>query len=215
MIQKWVSGPPAPGLGRYASSVFVAIQSISARYTNVSATIAANARIAQEYPALAQAAAAVAGPAHRNAATLGGNLCADTRCVFYNQSEWWRAANRYCLKRGGDTCHVAPQGARCHAAFSGDVAPALIALDASVEVSSVKGTRRLPLAQLYRDAGIAPREGLRLKGTDAVERGLDSADDDTVLDAMAAEPILIERPLVETEKGVRLCRPSEKVAEIL
>jgi 4-hydroxybenzoyl-CoA reductase subunit beta len=119
------------------------------------ATIAADERIAQEYPALAQAASAVAGPAHRNAATLGGNLCADTRCVFYNQSEWWRASNRYCLKRGGDTCHVAPQGARCHAAFSGDVAPVLIALDASVELLSATGTRRLPLAELYRDDGAA------------------------------------------------------------
>ena len=71
------------------------------------------------------------------------------------------------------------------------------------------------LAQLYRDAGMAPRDGLRLRGTDAEERGLTSADDDTVLDAMAAEPALIERPLVETEKGVRLCRPKEKVEEIL
>jgi len=63
-------------------------------------------------------------------ATLGGNLCLDTRCVFYNQSEWWRRSNDYCLKHGGETCHVAPQGKRCHAAFSGDLAPALIALDA-------------------------------------------------------------------------------------
>lgn len=71
------------------------------------------------------------------------------------------------------------------------------------------------LAQLYRDAGMSAREGLRLRGTDAGERGLTSAGDDTVLDAMAAEPKLIERPLVETEKGVRLCRPVERVQEIL
>jgi arsenate reductase (glutaredoxin) len=71
------------------------------------------------------------------------------------------------------------------------------------------------LAQLYRDAGIAPREGLRTRGTDAEERGLTQADDVTVLAAMAAEPILIERPLVETEKGVRLCRPADKLEEIL
>ncbi len=57
-------------------------------------------------------------PAHRAAATVGGNLCLDTRCVFYNQSEWWRRSNRYCLKYGGETCHVAPQGKRCHAAYS-------------------------------------------------------------------------------------------------
>lgn len=71
------------------------------------------------------------------------------------------------------------------------------------------------LAQLYADAGITPQEGLRLRGTDAEERGLPDADADTVLDAMAAEPILINRPLVETDKGVRLCRPQEIVHEIL
>ncbi|RKF21030.1 arsenate reductase (glutaredoxin) [Altericroceibacterium spongiae] len=74
---------------------------------------------------------------------------------------------------------------------------------------------REKLTQLYRDAGLSPAEGLRLTGTDAKERGLPDADDDTVLDAMAAEPKLIERPLVETEKGVRLCRPPEKIQEIL
>ncbi|WP_062788181.1 arsenate reductase (glutaredoxin) [Novosphingobium capsulatum] len=71
------------------------------------------------------------------------------------------------------------------------------------------------LTQLYRDAGITPQQGLRLNGTDAAERGLPQADDATVLAAMVAEPKLIERPLVETDKGVRLCRPKEKVFEIL
>ena len=71
------------------------------------------------------------------------------------------------------------------------------------------------LAQLYKDAGIAPQQGLRLRGTDAEERGLPAADDAIVLAAMAAEPILIERPLVETEKGARLCRPQDRVLEIL
>lgn len=71
------------------------------------------------------------------------------------------------------------------------------------------------LAQLYRDAGMTPQQGLRLRGTDAEERGLPGADDAAVLAAMAAEPALIERPLVETEKGVRLCRPQDKVHEIL
>ena len=74
---------------------------------------------------------------------------------------------------------------------------------------------REKLAQLYRDAGIEPREGVRTSGTDAKERGLPDADPDTVLDAMAADPKLIERPLVETEKGVRLCRPPERIREIL
>ena len=71
------------------------------------------------------------------------------------------------------------------------------------------------LAQLYRDAGISPQQGLRLRGTDAEERGLPGASDAEVLGAMASEPRLIERPLVETDKGVRLCRPQEKVFEIL
>ena len=71
------------------------------------------------------------------------------------------------------------------------------------------------LAQLYRDAGITPRQGLRVRGTEAEERGLTSAGDDAVLDAMATDSRLLERPLVETEKGVRLCRPAETVEEIL
>ena len=74
---------------------------------------------------------------------------------------------------------------------------------------------REKLAQIYRDAGLSPNDGLRLRGTDAEERGLVNASADAVLDAMAADPILIERPLVETEKGVRLCRPQDKVLEIL
>ena len=88
-----------------------------------------------------------------------------------------------------------------------------------VEVTVVEYLKNPPdaakLAQLYRDAGITPQQGLRTKGTDAEERGLPQADDATVLAAMAAEPKLIERPLVETDKGARLCRPQEKVREIL
>jgi arsenate reductase len=91
--------------------------------------------------------------------------------------------------------------------------------DAGTELNVVEYLKTPPsadkLAQLYRDAGLTPQQGLRLRGTDAEERGLPQADDATVLAAMAAEPVLIERPLVETEKGVRLCRPQEKVAEIL
>ena len=90
------------------------------------ATLARDTSIAAKYPALTQAAAAIAGPGHRVLATVGGNLCLDTRCIYYNQSEWWRSANHYCLKNRGDTCHVAPQGQRCHAAFSGDLAPVLL-----------------------------------------------------------------------------------------
>ncbi|WP_226634078.1 arsenate reductase (glutaredoxin) [Novosphingobium profundi] len=88
-----------------------------------------------------------------------------------------------------------------------------------VEVEVIEYLKTPPsaekLAQLYKDAGITPQAGLRTRGTDAIERGLPEASDADVLAAMSAEPILIERPLVETDKGVRLCRPQEKVAEIL
>ncbi len=88
-----------------------------------------------------------------------------------------------------------------------------------VDVSVVEYLKNPPLAdklsQLYRDAGMTPAQGLRLRGTDAEERGLPDASDAEVLAAMAAQPALIERPLVETDKGVRLCRPQEKVHEIL
>lgn len=88
-----------------------------------------------------------------------------------------------------------------------------------VEVTVVEYLKTPPtaekLAQLYRDAGITPQQGLRLRGTDAVERGLPDADDQAVLAAMVADPVLIERPLVETDKGVRLCRPQDIVLEIL
>ncbi len=88
-----------------------------------------------------------------------------------------------------------------------------------VEVEVVEYLKNPPsrekLAQLYSDAGITPNEGLRKRGTDAEERGLPDAEASVVLDAMAAEPSLIERPIVETEKGVRLCRPQDRVLEIL
>lgn len=119
------------------------------------ARLAADAQIGTLYPAIAQAAASVAGPAHRSVATVGGNLCLDTRCVFYNQSEWWRRANRYCLKYRGDVCHVAPQGNSCQAAYSGDLAPALLALEAEAEIAGAGGSRRITLSNLFVEDGAA------------------------------------------------------------
>lgn len=118
------------------------------------ARVAAHPAVMARLPALAQAAASVAGPTHRAAATLGGNLCLDTRCSYYNQSEAWRAGNNYCMKRDGDGCRVAKKSKRCYAAFSGDVAPALIALNTEVEILGADGSRRQPLIELYRDDGM-------------------------------------------------------------
>jgi 4-hydroxybenzoyl-CoA reductase subunit beta len=119
------------------------------------AALARNAEIGTRYRALAQAAEAIAGPGHRAMATVGGNLCLDTRCVYYNQSEWWRSANGYCLKNRGDVCHVAPQGQRCHAAFSGDLAPAFLVFGAELDVAGADGQRRIPLSELYVEDGKA------------------------------------------------------------
>ena len=127
--------------------------------------IAEHAAIRAGWPVVASAAALVAGPTHRAAATLGGNLCQDTRCVFYNQSEWWRSGNGYCLKHKGDKCHVVVKSDRCYATYHGDVAPALMVLDAEVEIQGPAGQRRLPLRQLFQEDGakrltLAPGEVL-------------------------------------------------------
>ncbi len=118
-------------------------------------TLLRHSAITNAYPAIAEAAAEVAAPTHRQVATVGGNLCLDTRCVFYNQSEWWRGANNYCLKNLGDTCHVAPSGKQCFAAFSGDLAPALLVFHAEAELIGPEGRRTIPLGDLYADDGAA------------------------------------------------------------
>ena len=117
--------------------------------------IAENNKIKSDYPAIAEAADAVAGPTHRQYATIGGNLCLDTRCLFYNQSEWWRQSNDYCLKERGDTCHVASGGQKCFAAFSGDVAPAMLVYEAEVDLVGPEGSRRVPLVEIYENDGMA------------------------------------------------------------
>jgi 4-hydroxybenzoyl-CoA reductase subunit beta len=104
------------------------------------------------YPVLADALGEVATPLVRASGTLGGNLLVETRCFFFNQSYFWRASLGFCLKADGDRCHVVPQKERCYATFSGDLAPALLALDAEVEIAGPAGVRRLPLGALY-DAG--------------------------------------------------------------
>ena len=116
--------------------------------------LADHAVLRRNYPAVAEAAAAVAGPTHRRYGTVGGNLCLDTRCIYYNQSQWWRESNEFCLKHLGAVCHVAPGGKRCFAAYSGDVAPAMMVCGAEAELVGPGGARAAPLADLYRDDGM-------------------------------------------------------------
>ena len=109
----------------------------------------------RNYPVLRQAAQTVASPILRNMGTVGGNLCLDTRCLWYNQSQQWRKSCNFCLKKDGDFCHVAPGSDSCWAVFSGDLAPALLCLAADVEIAGPNGYRRVPLAQFYGNDGIA------------------------------------------------------------
>lgn len=115
--------------------------------------VARHPAVLSGFPELAQAALAIAGPTHRAAATVGGNLCQDTRCVYYNQSEWWRSSNDYCMKHRGSVCHVVKKSDRCYAAYAGDLAPVLIVLEAEVEIAGPAGRRRLPVADLYHEEG--------------------------------------------------------------
>ncbi len=119
-------------------------------------TLAGHPLIQQHYPALATAAAAVSTPQLRNAGTIGGNVLLDTRCNYYNQTEFWRHSIGYCMKKDGDICLVAPGSPRCWAISSADTAPVLVTLDAQVRLVSVRGERVIPVRQLFQDDGMHP-----------------------------------------------------------
>jgi 4-hydroxybenzoyl-CoA reductase subunit beta len=113
-----------------------------------------DAAIAAGWPALVHAAGSVATPPLRNMGTLGGNLCLDTRCSYYDQGPEWRAAIGYCMKKDGEICWVAPGSPRCWAVTSTDTAPVLCALGAEVTLASAGGERRIPVEDLFADDGI-------------------------------------------------------------
>lgn len=105
-------------------------------------------------PALAEAAGAVGGPHHREMGTLGGNVCLDTRCRYYNQTYFWRKSLGFCIKKDGTVCHVVKGGAKCVAAASNDTAPTLIALDGDVHLVSKNGARVVPAKDFYTADGV-------------------------------------------------------------
>ena len=107
----------------------------------------------RRFPVLTEAAATVASPVLRNMGTIGGNICLDTRCLWYNQSLTWRKGCGFCIKKDGNLCHVAPGGTKCWAAFSGDTPPALLCLSAEVEIAGPSGVRRIPLREFYTGLG--------------------------------------------------------------
>jgi 4-hydroxybenzoyl-CoA reductase subunit beta len=110
--------------------------------------------VTKRFASLAAAAAQIAGPQLREMGTLGGNICLDTRCVYYNQTHFWRKALGYCLKKDGTVCHVVKGGRKCVAAASNDTAPVLMTLDASIRVVGANGTRDIPIHDFYVPDGI-------------------------------------------------------------
>ncbi len=112
--------------------------------------------VRNEYPALADAAAVISSPQVRRVGTLGGNICLDVRCNYYNQSEHWRRAVGFCMKKDSEICRVAPGSDRCWAVSSADTVPVLLAHGAQVAVFGPAGERLLPLEELYRDDGLVP-----------------------------------------------------------
>jgi len=116
--------------------------------------VAESRLVLDRWPAVARAAGLVSSPLLRNAGTIGGNLCVDTRCNYYNQSEPWRAAIGYCMKKDGDVCLVAPGSRTCWALSSSDTAPVMIALGAEATLVGPEGERRIPVRELYGADGI-------------------------------------------------------------
>ena len=135
-----VSGSARTGVAIGAGTTLIAVSS--------------HAEIARHYPGLAMAAGVVSSPQVRNMATLGGNVCVDTRCNYYNQSYEWRKAVNFCMKKDGDICLVAPGSSRCWAVSSSDTAPMLWSLGASVRLAGPNGERVIPISALYQDDGI-------------------------------------------------------------
>lgn len=116
-----------------------------------------NQDIQTEFPMLIEAALTVGAPLLRKTATIGGNVLCENRCLFYNQSEWWREAVGYCLKCEGDIC-IATQGKNaCFSELVSDTAPALIAMDAEIEIMDIDGVKRIKLEDIYTGDGVTPR----------------------------------------------------------
>ncbi|UCC74864.1 MAG: FAD binding domain-containing protein [Gemmatimonadota bacterium] len=117
-------------------------------------SVASAPLVKRYYPSLAFAASTIANPMIRNQGTIGGNLCLDTRCTYYNQTHFWRQALGFCLKRDGDVCHVVKGGTRCVAAHSADTPPVLITLGASADLASTEGTRTIGVEEFFTADGV-------------------------------------------------------------
>ncbi|HEY2289922.1 MAG TPA: FAD binding domain-containing protein, partial [Thermoanaerobaculia bacterium] len=122
--------------------------------TTLLSDVVASPAVRERYPAFATAVQSISSPPLRNMGTIGGNLCVDTRCTYYNQTEEWRRAIDYCMKAEGEICWVATSSPRCWAHTATDSAPMACALGARVKLVSKDGERVIPIEDLYRDDGI-------------------------------------------------------------
>ncbi|MGH7388904.1 MAG: FAD binding domain-containing protein [Candidatus Rokuibacteriota bacterium] len=129
-------------------------QGLSLGPTTTLTAVSRHSEVVRHYPALATAAGLVSSPQLRNVGTIGGNVCVDTRCNYYNQTFDWRKAIGFCMKKDGDICLVAPGSPRCWAVSSSDTAPVLWSLGARVRLVGPSGERTIALRDLYRDDGI-------------------------------------------------------------
>ncbi len=119
-------------------------------------TLGKSPLVLNECALLAQAVQLVAIPPIRHEATIGGNLCLDTRCIYYNQSEFWRSGQKACFKLGGDICHAVEKGRHCQAVYQGDLGPVLMALGAEVKIASANGEKIIPVADFFTGRGEKP-----------------------------------------------------------
>jgi 4-hydroxybenzoyl-CoA reductase subunit beta len=115
-----------------------------------------NPHVESNFPALSKAASSVGGYHHQSMGTLGGNICQQTRCRYFNQSLWWRSSRPPCFKAGGETCYVMNKKKTCYASYCGDLAPALLALNAKIRLESNGATREIPLESLFSGNGKVP-----------------------------------------------------------
>ena len=112
--------------------------------------------IKDNFPGLAQAAAAVGSYHHQVMGTLGGNICQQNRCMFFNQSRWWRSARPTCFKAGGEICHVLNKKEVCYSTYCGDMAPTLMVVNAKISLANAEGSREVPIQDLYTGDGKNP-----------------------------------------------------------
>lgn len=113
--------------------------------------------IQKEFPALIEAANSVGSPLIRASATIGGNILCENRCIFYNQSDWWRDSVGYCLKCEGDICIATGSLSKCYSELVSDTAPVLISMDATIDITGINGITTKKLENIYTGEGVNPR----------------------------------------------------------